>query len=87
MIYEYRGYDQDWVNEIGQLTWMSPEEKRAYYAAREEKEKARERVGKSDEREERARFVAKQLTRMGYPVTSITRGIITIDFNDENFRR
>jgi hypothetical protein len=87
MIYEYRGYDQDWVNEIGQLTWMSPEEKRAYYVAREEKEKAREGVRKREEREERARFVAKQLTRMGYPVTSITRGIITIDFNDENFRR
>jgi hypothetical protein len=82
MIYEYRGYDQDFVNEIGRLTTMSPQEKEAYYAAREEKEKAREQVRKREEAEQAARFVAKRLIRMGYPVTSITRGIITIDLND-----
>ena len=73
-IFEYRGYDQNRINELARYTRMSVEEKQTY-------NNANARRQETEDREREIALAIVRLTEMGLPVTSVERGVVTIDFN------
>jgi hypothetical protein len=73
-IFEYRGYDQERINELARYTRMSVEEKQAY-------NNANARRKEMEEREREVNLAIDRLLEMGLPITSVQRGVVTIDFN------
>ena len=73
-IFEYRGYDPEPINELARYTRMSVEEKQAY-------NNANARRQETENREREIALAIARLTEMGLPVTSVERGVVTIDFN------
>jgi hypothetical protein len=73
-IFEYRGYDQEHINELARYTRMSVEEKQAYNNANARQQEA-------ENREREIALAIARLTQMGLPITSVECGVVTIDFN------
>jgi hypothetical protein len=75
-IFEYKGYDQERINELARYTRMSVEEKQSYNNANERRQETEDR-----ECETALAIAIARFMEMGLPVTSVQRVVVTIDFN------